>query len=104
MRIGRVLSGGLLMVAWVGCGGGSVTPGMVTAAQRRWPETSREELERGQATFAAKCKECHALPSPRAHTADEWVAITRKMGKLAGLDAPSSQSVLRYVTAAREGE
>jgi hypothetical protein len=44
------------------------------------------------------------LPSPQAHTAEAWPAIVGKMGKLAGLDAASAESVLRYVTAAREGE
>ena len=102
MRSGIAWVGGMVLL--VACAGSSVIPAMVTVAQKRWPDASREGLERGQAIFASKCKDCHALPSPKAHTAEAWPAIVGKMGKLAGLDAASAESVLRYVTAAREGE
>lgn len=93
----------LLLAVCTACASGAVTPGMVDAAKKRWPDASAESLEKGRATFQEKCKECHALPDPAAKTPEQWSKILIKMGKLAGLDDAGRESVERYVIAAREG-
>jgi len=98
----RESCGVALALALVGCGGG-VTPGMVAAAQKRWPDSSEASLEEGRSLFTKKCKACHSLPNPKDHTPEEWTKVLPKMGKLAELDAAGRERVLRYVIAAREG-
>lgn len=100
----NALAGALLIAAVSSCGGAGVTPAMVSAAQKRWPDASEESLERGRALFTSKCKDCHALPSPKDHSAEEWPKYLEKMSKLAGLDAAGKESVLRYVISARDAE
>lgn len=95
--------GGLLLLP-PGCGGGAVTPALVQAAQKRWPDASEQSLGRGRDLFVGKCKTCHALPAPKDHTAEEWPKLVEKMGKLAELDAAGREAVLRYVIAARDAE
>ncbi|GMV15215.1 MAG: hypothetical protein HS104_07760 [Polyangiaceae bacterium] len=97
---GWALAGVLLS----GCGGGAVTPAMLTAAQKRWPDASEQSLGHGRDLFAQKCKTCHALPAPKDHSAEEWQKLMVKMGKLAELDASGREAVLRFVIAAREAE
>lgn len=104
MRFRSVWAWVLLGVSSAACGGAGVTPAMVSAAKKRWPDASAESLERGRALFADKCKVCHALPAPKEHSADEWPKIMDKMGKLAELDPAGREAVLRYVIAARDAE
>lgn len=85
------------------CGGATaVSPAMLDAAKKRWPDASVESLERGRATFSKRCRECHRLPQPASHTSQEWTKILGKMSKLAKLDPEQKDDVLRYLVAARE--
>ena len=91
-------------IAVTACAGGTVTPTLVSAAQKRWPEASQESLERGRSLYVSKCQDCHALPAPKGHSAEEWPKYMEKMGKLASLDTAGTELVLRYVIAARDAE
>lgn len=94
----------LMGLALVGCGGGAVTPAMLSAAQKRWPDATQQSLEAGRGLFTEKCHECHAQPNPKDHTAQEWPKLLDKMAKLAKLSDDGKESVLRYVLAARDAE
>ena len=103
-----LLAGGTIFLAAVlGCGAGGSGPppvsgGMVARAQQQWPESSKDSLEQGRSIFTTKCKQCHSLPKPTAKTAEEWPSWIDKMGKLAELDEPRKQLVLRYLLSARD--
>ncbi|HTQ77093.1 MAG TPA: c-type cytochrome [Burkholderiales bacterium] len=43
----------------------------------RYPEAFAPEGE----AFRLACRQCHTLPDPRRHTADEWVAVVARMEK-----------------------
>jgi hypothetical protein len=44
---------------------------------KKYPEVDRPE---GQ-SFKLACQQCHALPDPRRHTAQEWPAVVARMEK-----------------------
>lgn len=54
--------------------------------------------------FEQQCATCHQLPSPQAHTADEWgVVIARMQANMAMMDVPTLsddhlQRLTRYLT------
>lgn len=58
---------------------------------------------RGRDDFAKVCSQCHALPDPAAHSAQDWVAVfqrmSRNMGrmKVAPPTAEESQGILLYL-------
>ena len=42
---------------------------------KRYPDVNRAEGE----AFRVACKQCHVLPDPQRHTADEWRAVVARM-------------------------
>lgn len=63
----------------------------------------------GKALFASKCGACHGLPDIRQHSADDWVAVVRRMNgrmeKLLGqvLSQDEMQRIVLYLEAASRG-
>ncbi len=45
------------------------------------PETLGSPDAPGSALFRRTCSQCHALPDPRLHTADEWPGVVDRMRK-----------------------
>jgi mono/diheme cytochrome c family protein len=43
------------------------------------PEALPEPAGRGARLLVAYCAQCHALPSPRMHTAEEWPPVVARM-------------------------
>ncbi|MGH9433236.1 MAG: c-type cytochrome [Terriglobia bacterium] len=55
---------------------------------------------KGAVLFAATCTQCHALPDPRQHTAQEWpqvVALMRKNMVVMGKTVPDA-TTLQMIT------
>jgi cytochrome c5 len=101
--LSMILMAGVLFGCAAGASGPPpVTSGMVSRAQKSWPEASKDKLDEGRSTFTSKCHQCHALPKPTAKSAADWPAQVEKMGKLAELTDEQKQLVLHYLLAARE--
>jgi hypothetical protein len=60
---------------------------------------------RGRNDFAKVCSQCHALPDPSVHSAQDWVAVFQRMlrnmerMKVVLPTADQSQSILLYLQA-----
>ena len=80
---------------------GALSPHQVTAATKRWPDTSSTELATGRATLIARCNHCHGYPDLDAVADDRWPGILERMGRNAALDPAQVRAVLRFVRAAR---
>jgi cytochrome c1 len=66
-------------------GGGMMSGGMMGGGMMgQTPENNGSQLLPDQQSKGAKlyrhyCSQCHALPSPRAHTAKEWPSVVARM-------------------------
>jgi mono/diheme cytochrome c family protein len=56
---------------------------------------------RGENLFRENCAQCHALPAPSQHTADEWPAVVARMQQnIQAMDRePMSAEEIRHITA-----
>lgn len=43
------------------------------------PDRLPDPASRGAITFARVCSQCHVLPSPKSHSAEEWEALVERM-------------------------
>jgi hypothetical protein len=65
---------------------------------------------KGAMLFAATCTECHALPDPKQHTAQEWPRVVARMQKnMAAMgksvpDAATLRLVIQFLEAAARGK
>lgn len=98
----------LLALLLVACGfpkagpvPGPVTADNASAASARWQGTTRESLERGRTTFAAKCNACHSHPDVRAIPEAKWPEILDSMAKKADLSPAQKEEVLHFILTAR---
>lgn len=73
------------------------------------PEIKRENLpdpdSRGAKLLTHYCNQCHNLPSPAMHTAEEWPAVTSRMfarmsmmSGMMGIENPSSEEQLIIIS------
>jgi len=58
---------------------------------------------RGRAEFAMMCSRCHALPDPRVHSAQDWLAVYLRMERnmermnVSAPTQPQTQEILSYL-------
>jgi cytochrome c5 len=63
----------------------------------------------GKDRFVADCSQCHGLPDPKQHSAEDWVAVVRRMNvhmeKMLGtvLSQDEMQRVVLYLGKASGG-
>lgn len=69
------------------------------------PENLPDPASRGAQLLSHYCTQCHDLPNPAMHTADEWPAITNRMfsrmsmmSGMMGIENPSSEEQLLIVS------
>lgn len=100
-RAAPVLTASILLI--VGCNDTAprVTPAFTSAAQVRDPSISAERLMHGREVYVQFCADCHALPDPRATSADAWPRMMASMGRKAHLSSNEQQDALLYVLAAQ---
>ncbi len=82
-------------------------PGMLPPGIK--PEDLPDPDSRGAKLFTHYCNQCHNLPSPKMHTAEEWPSVTGRMftrmsmmSGMMGIENPSSEEqllILSYLKA-----
>jgi mono/diheme cytochrome c family protein len=80
---------------------GPLSANALASAQRQWPGTSGEELERGRQLFLQHCDACHSYPDRAAYSEQKWPSIARRMGAKADLPEADTELVLRFILANR---
>lgn len=75
----------------------------VAIAQKQWPGTTLEQLNKGYAIYADKCTDCHGKKKPQKFSVDDWNNnYMPKMGRKAKLDSAEYMLVLHYILTKRE--
>lgn len=92
------------VVFLVACGAKpAVAPGPADAVARvkaKYPDATPESVERGRATFTAKCSQCHPLPPGDKVAADKWPVVLKEMTAKAKLGDDDAKAVTEYVLGA----
>lgn len=82
-------------------GGGMMGPGSAQGTQS--PENADQATRKGYAATQEYCMQCHQLPSPQQHTAQEWPRVVSRMEgymQRQGRRVPSpadSRSIIEYL-------
>lgn len=58
---------------------------------------SLDELNQGKDLFAAKCGQCHALPSPKSREPQKWKQVMNVMSVKAKLTPEENRLVTSYL-------
>jgi cytochrome c5 len=73
------------------------------------PESIPSPRSKGALLFAASCSQCHALPDPQIHTAEQWPGVvgqmqslTRSMGKPA-MSSEQKREIVDYLAKHAKG-
>ncbi|RME56442.1 MAG: cytochrome c, partial [Deltaproteobacteria bacterium] len=69
-------------------------------ARQRWPEITREELERGRALYVRKCAGCHNLHRPDEYPPEAWPDLVAKMQDEAEIGAVEVERIGKYLSTA----
>ena len=68
----------LLSTTWA-YGYGSMMGGGMMGGYTTAPQVNTNDNDPGAKLFQQDCSQCHALPSPLAHSADQWSAVIERM-------------------------
>jgi hypothetical protein len=79
-----------------------VTPDQVRVASVRFPDSSRDTLEKGRLLTLSHCSRCHRAFEPTEFRADAWPRLVAEMRKGAGLDREEEALIVRYLVSAAE--
>ena len=71
----------------------------VARGHAKWSDYTSAQYVNGQKIFRASCGSCHALPDPKAESAEKWPGIMKSMGPKAKLSAADQELVQRYLIA-----
>jgi hypothetical protein len=103
-RVALTAVGCLLLAACFpkpGAAPGPLSASSVASAQRQWPETTEEQLERGHQLFLQHCNGCHDYPDLVAYPEEKWPAAARSMGDKSDLPEVDTELVLRFILVSR---
>ncbi len=74
----------------------------LTAAQKRWPDATKESLAAGHTIFTTKCTQCHQAKNIPSRSEAEWTKEIAEMAPKAKLTAAETETLTRYVYTVRE--
>jgi hypothetical protein len=104
-RKGRFAVGLAGALAWLAaCAGQLPEPNSADLALARAgdPSVALEDLQRGRATYARRCGNCHALRAPSDRSPSDWAAEVTRMQRVHSvrLTPDEERDILRYLHAA----
>ena len=82
------------------CGPGLAVPadGDVTRGRQAQASLTLEELNRGRASYIAKCSGCHHLYAPSVLDAEGWADMVSEMRERSNLTHTDERAILTYLT------
>ncbi len=92
------------VAALTACSAGAppVTPELVTAAQKTWPDATNDEITHGRLLLTTRCTACHGVRGPADYHLSDWEYYLKEMGQRAKLDEIEAKALRRYVLTAHE--
>lgn len=73
----------------------------LTAVKTRFPDATREELQKGQAVYTGVCTKCHAPKNVTVYTEPRLLEIVDVMAKKAEISAEEKQALIRFAVGVR---
>lgn len=85
----------------------SLTPNMpgekeLTAAKKRWPDVTLDELNKGQAIFYNPCTSCHQAYDIPGFSEKKWLHEIDDMSPKANLSAEQKAQLTKYILSFRD--
>lgn len=74
----------------------------LAAAQKRWPDATKESLAEGHTIYTTKCTKCHADKGITSRSEAEWGRAIAEMAPKANLTDGEKETLTRYVYTVRE--
>lgn len=76
---------------------------IISAAQKRFPGTTPEQVALGRTVMVGNCKACHGLPAIPSESADEWEKdILPEMTVKAKLSESDKAALVRFILGVRD--
>lgn len=73
----------------------------LTAVKARFPDATKEELQRGHSIFTGACTKCHGTKNVTKYTEEKLLGIVDVMAKKAELTSIEKQALIRFAVGVR---
>ncbi len=73
----------------------------LTAVQTRFPDATKEELQKGHSIYTGSCTKCHRAKSVTGYTEPKLLEIVDVMARKAKLSAEEKQALIRFAVGVR---
>ncbi len=74
----------------------------LAAAQKRWPDATKESLAEGYSIYTTKCTKCHGDKGITSRSEAEWGKAIAEMAPKANLTGIEKETLTRYIYTVRE--
>lgn len=74
----------------------------LAAAQKRWPDVTKESFTQGYTIYTTKCTKCHGDKGIPGKSEADWGKYIGYMAPKANLTAAETETLTRYVYTIRE--
>ena len=78
-----------------------VTEAQLTAVKARFPDATKEELQKGYAIYSGPCTRCHGTKDVTAYTEPKLLEVVDVMSKKAKITAEDKQALIRFAVGVR---
>lgn len=78
-----------------------VTDAQLTAVKARFPDATKEELQKGYAIYSGPCTRCHGTKDVTAYTEPKLLEVVDVMSKKARITAEDKQALIRFAVGVR---
>jgi hypothetical protein len=80
---------------------GNTTEAQLTAVKARFPDVTKEELEKGHSVYTGACTRCHGTKDVTAYTEPRLLEIVEDMSKKAKITNEEKQALIRFAVGVR---
>jgi hypothetical protein len=77
------------------------TDAQLTAVKARFPDATKEELQKGHAVYTGACTRCHGTKDITGYTEEKLLGIVDVMAKKAKLSPDDKQALTRFAIGVR---
>jgi hypothetical protein len=80
---------------------GVTTEAQLTAVKARFPDATKEELEKGHSVYTGACTKCHGTKDVTVYTEPRLLEIVDVMAKKSKLTPEDKQALIRFAVGVR---
>ena len=79
----------------------TVTDAQLTAVKARFPDATKEELQKGYSVYTGACTRCHGVKPVTGYTEEKLLGIVDVMAKKADITPEEKQALIRFAVGVR---